>query len=83
MRPFRRDEQPLQIQITGRNIRCDTFEDRELLAQAKAVAANQASSDYLSLEHLYLIRAACQRYALGKAQRALKIAIDARTIPGP
>ncbi|BBO35696.1 hypothetical protein PLANPX_5308 [Lacipirellula parvula] len=83
MRPMQRNDHPRRIQITGRNVLCDTFDDRELLAQAKAVVLNPATADTLSLENLYVIRDACQRYALGKAQRALKIAIDIRTLPGP
>lgn len=83
MRRNRPDEHPRQIQITGRNIICDTLTDRELLAQAKAIVVNPAAADVVSLENLYAIRDTCQRYALGKAQWALKIAIDIRTLPGP
>lgn len=78
-RPMKRDDHPRQIQITGRNIRCDTAEDRQLLAQAKAIIVDPKSADGLSLERLCLIRDTCQHYALGKAQRAMKIAIDAQS----
>ena len=83
MRSPRPDERPLQIQITGRNVLCDTADDRDLLGQAKRIITNPSAANGLSLDTLYVIRDACQRYALGKAQRALKIAIDIRTLPGP
>jgi hypothetical protein len=83
MRSPRPDERPLQIQITGRNILCDTADDRALLAQAKRIVADPSAAGGLSLESLHVIRDTCQRYALGKAQHALKIAIDIRALPGP
>lgn len=83
MRSRRPDEHPRQIQITGRNVICDTVSDREFLSQAKAIIDDTASAEHLSLDNLYAIRDTCQRYGLGKAQRALKIAIDVRTLPGP
>lgn len=75
---MKRDDHPRQIPITGRSICCDTAEDRQLLAHAKAVIVDPKSADRLPLERLHLIRNACQRYALGKAQWAMKMAIDAR-----
>jgi hypothetical protein len=81
MRSPRPDERPLQIQITGRNVLCETHGDRELLAQAKAIVANASAADAISLDNLYSVRSTCQLYALGKAQRAVKIAIDTRTLP--
>ena len=79
MRSPRPDERPLQIQITGRNVLCDTAEDRVLLAQAKRIITDPSAADALSVETLNVIRDTCQRYALGKAQRAVKIALDAKT----
>lgn len=80
---MKRDDHPCQIQITGRNIRCDTAEDRQLFAQAKAIIVDPKSADGLSLERLCLIRDTCQQYALGKAQWAMRIAIDARSAEAP
>ncbi|WP_428308488.1 hypothetical protein [Lacipirellula sp.] len=83
MRSSGSDERPLQIHITGRNIHCETRDDRDRLSEAKAIIANPEAADVLLLDNLYAIRSACQRYSLGKAQRALKIAIDIRSLPGP
>ncbi|WP_428305666.1 hypothetical protein [Lacipirellula sp.] len=80
---MKKDNHPQHIQITGRHVRCDTMDDRELLAQAKAITADPFAADSLSLANLYAIRDTCQRYALGRAQRASKIAIDTRTPTGP
>lgn len=83
MRSPRPDERPLQIQITGRKVLCDTAEDRVLLMQAKRIITDPSAAEGLSLETLHVIRDTCQRYALGKAQRTIKIAIDNRTLSRP
>ncbi|WP_152100137.1 hypothetical protein [Lacipirellula parvula] len=80
---MKKDNHPRHIQITGRHIRCDTIDDRELLAQAKSIAEDPSAAAGISLANLYAIRDTCQRYALGRAQRASKIAIDTRSPTGP
>ena len=80
MRSPRPDERPLQIHITGRNVLCDTADDRDLLSQAERLITAPSAADGLSLDALSVIRDTCQRYALGKAQRAVKMAIDIRTL---
>ncbi len=70
------DNHSRQIRLAGRNIRCDSTDDRELLAQAKAISENSTAANGVGLARLYAIRDACQRYSVGKAQRPVKMAID-------
>lgn len=70
------DNHPRQIQIAGRNVRCDSMEDRGLLVAAKAITEDPTTASGIQLERLYVIRDACQRYSVGKAQRLVKLAID-------
>lgn len=67
---------PLQIFLAGRNIICNSAEDRELLSDAKALEISPADAVNLTVGRLYLIRDACQRYSLGKRQRLTNRAIE-------
>ncbi len=67
---------PREILIAGRTIRCDSVEDRALLGQAKTITEDPSAAVGIKLDRLYLIRDACQRYSVGKAQRLVKMAID-------
>jgi hypothetical protein len=70
------DNHPRQIQIAGRNIRCASADDRNLLVQANNISKDPTAAIGISLDRLYVIRDACQRYSVGKAQRLVKMAID-------
>ncbi|MBL9161673.1 MAG: hypothetical protein JNL18_02905 [Planctomycetaceae bacterium] len=70
------DKNSRQIQIAGRNIRCDSEEDRALLSAAKAITEDPSTAGGIKLDRLYVLRDACQRYSVGKAQRLVKMAID-------
>ena len=69
---------PLQIQITGRNVVCETPDDRLLLVHAKSICARPEVGEHFSDAKLQQIKLACQRYSLGKAQRIVKLALDSR-----
>ncbi len=67
---------PRQIFLTGRNILCESTEDRTLLMEAKVLAETPASVLDFTVGRLHLIKDACQRYSLGAAQRVVNRAID-------
>ena len=67
---------PLQIQITGRNIVCESADDRLLLVHAKSICENPAVGVHFSDAKLQQIKNACERYSLGRAQRVVKLALD-------
>jgi len=67
---------PRQILLSGRNIFCESGEDRALLTEAKALSEATASALDFTVGRLQLIKDACQRYSLGAAQRVVKRAMD-------
>lgn len=70
------ENHPRQIQIAGRNVRCDSTDDRALLMQAKSIEINPVVADALTIGRLHLIKDACQKYSRRKHQRLLKLAIE-------
>ena len=69
-------EHPRQLQIAGRNIQCDTADDRTLLMQAGSIEVDPSVAATLSVGRLQLIKDACQRYSVGKHQRLVNQAIE-------
>jgi hypothetical protein len=67
---------PREIRIAGRNIRCDSAEDCQLLQEAKTFEICPADATSFSVGRLHLIRDACQRYSLGKHQRLANLAME-------
>ena len=71
---------PLQIQITGRNVVCATVEDRLLLVHAKSICERPEVGERFTDSKLQQIKHACQRYSLGKAQRQVKLVLEKKRI---
>jgi len=69
-------EFPYNANVGDRIIPCRSIEDRRLLQEAGAIAADPTAADLMSIGRLHLIKDACQLYSLGKHQRLVKMAID-------
>ena len=69
---------PLQIKITGRNVVCESSDDRLLLVHAKSICAQPEVGEHFTDAKLQQIKLARQRYSLGKVQRSVKLVLDKR-----
>ena len=65
-----------QIFLAGQTITCESVEDLALLNEAQTLEIDPASVLNLSVGRLLLIKAACQKYSLGKYQRLAHQALD-------
>lgn len=74
-----REPEPLQIHVHGISVRCETPEDRRLLADANTIIEKPSLVQKYSADRLRDIKNVCQKYSLGRAQRLIHLAIEDRS----
>ncbi|BBO33805.1 hypothetical protein [Lacipirellula parvula] len=71
-----REDESFPILVSGTVVKCESEEDRRLLADAKLIVERQVTNTWFAPDRLELIGDACERYSIWKYQRLVKAAID-------
>jgi hypothetical protein len=70
------EDETFPILVCNTVVKCESEEDRRLLADAKLIVERQVTNTWFATDRLESIRDACERYSIWKYQRLVKAAID-------